>query len=178
MNDPFRSLDLTLVLVMLACTPGRGPWLAHPVAARHTAALSDGHATSQRESSSPRTVTNAAELADAPRAGGAIPPARGRYVGNFVVSVDGTTFLGRTDLPDARVEPDAVAGVVLAPANPLTPTLQVTASRVNVTGLTVLNGAPDRETVVVGSATATDALQQPDDVTFDRVAVLAGESGG
>src|SRR5215218_1125681 len=176
-KDRSRSLDLTLVLLMLACTPGRGPWLAHPVAAPRAAALSDGHATFQRESS-PRTVTNATELADGLRTGGVIRLAPGRYPGNFVVAVDGTTVVGRTDLPDARVQPDAVAGVVLAPANPLTPTLQVTASHVNVTGLTVLNGAPDRETVVVGSATATDVLQQPDDVTFDRVAVLAGQSGG
>src|SRR5215212_10806417 len=114
-KDRSRSLDLTLVLLMLACTPGRGPWLAHPVAAPRAAALSDGHATFQRESS-PRTVTNATELADGLRTGGVIRLAPGRYAGNFVVAVDGTTVVGRTDLPDARVRPDAVAGVVLAPA--------------------------------------------------------------
>ena len=40
------------------------------------------------------------------------------------------------------------------------------------------SGATDREALVVGSATATTAEQQPNDVTLDRIAVLAGESGG
>ncbi len=124
------------------------------------------------------TVTNAAELTSALRSGGAIRLAPGRYAGNFVIGVDGTTLAGRSDLPNTRVQPGDVAGVVLTPADPLVPTLQVKASHVTVTGLTITNGAPDRETVSVGTQTATDVLQQPDDVTFDRVVVLAGESGG
>ena len=99
-------------------------------------------------------------------------------MGNFVVGVDGTSLLGRGDLPDRRVAPADVSGVVLAPFDPLVSPLRVTANHVSVTGITVVNGASDRETVVRRSHTATDALQQPDDVTFDRVAVLAGESGG
>ena len=130
------------------------------------------------ESAAPSSVTNAAELTAALRSGGAIRLMPGRYVGNFVISVDGTTLVGRATLPDARVQPTDVAGVVLAPADPQVPALRITASRVTVTGLTVVNGATDRETVVVGSDTATTAAQQPDDVTLDRIAVLAGESGG
>jgi hypothetical protein len=124
------------------------------------------------------SVTNAAELTAALLSGGAIRLTPGRYVGNFAITVDGTTLVGRDTLPDARVQPPDVAGVVLAPADPLSPALRVTASRVTVTGLTVVNGATDRETVVVGSDSATTAVQQPDDVTLDRIAVLAGESGG
>ena len=123
-------------------------------------------------------VRNAAELTIALRSGGAIRLAPGRYTGNFVIDVNGTTLEGRGDLPDRRVAPADVSGVVLAPADPLVPPLRVSASHVRVRGITVLNGAPDRETVVVGSHTAADVLEQPDDVTFDRVAVLAGESGG
>jgi hypothetical protein len=178
MKNRCRSLDVTLVLLMLAVTQGRWAWLAHPLAAPRALAGSYARAVAQRDPSPAKTVTNAEELTGALRAGGAIHLAPGRYVGNFVVGADGTSLVGRTDLPDVRVQPEAVAGVVLAPADPLIPALQVTASHVSVAGLTVLNGAPDRETVVVGSSTATDALQQPDDVTFDRVAVLAGESGG
>jgi hypothetical protein len=124
------------------------------------------------------TVTDAAGLTSALRAGGAIRLAPGRYIGNFVIGVDGTTLVGRSDLPDKRVQPADVAGIVLAPSDPAVPPLQVTASRVMVSGLTVTNGATDRETVAIGTQTATSASQQPDDVTFDRVAVLAGESGG
>ena len=67
------------------------------------------------------TVTNAAELTTALRSGGAIRLAPGRYTGNFVIGVDGTTLVGRSDLPDTRVQPADVAGVVLAPADPLVP---------------------------------------------------------
>jgi hypothetical protein len=124
------------------------------------------------------SVTNSTELTTALLSGGAIRLMPGRYIGNFVISVDGTTLVGRDTLPDSRVQPPDVATVVLAPADPQAPPLRVTASRVMVSGLTVVNGAADRETVVVGSDTATAAAQQPDDVTLDRIAVLAGASGG
>jgi hypothetical protein len=130
------------------------------------------------ESAQASAVTNAAELTAALSRGGGIRVMPGRYVGNFVISVDGTTLTGRDMLPDARVQPPDVAGVALVPADPQEPALRITASRATVTGLTVLNGATDRETVVVGSEKATAAAQQPDDVTLDRMAVLAGESGG
>jgi hypothetical protein len=130
------------------------------------------------ESAAPSSVTNAAELTAALRSGGAIELMPGRYVGNFVISVDGTRLVGRATLPDARVQPTDVAGVVLAPADLQAPPLRIRASRVTVSGLTVVNGATDRETVVVGSSTATTEDQQPNDVTLDRIAVLAGESGG
>jgi hypothetical protein len=123
-------------------------------------------------------VSTAAQLRAAFAKGGSIRLAPGRYEGNFVVSVEGTTLTGVADLPARRVAPADVAAVTLAPADRFAPTLQVTASRVVVSGLTVLNGAPDRETVVVGSQRATRADDQPDDVTFDRVAVLAGDGGG
>jgi hypothetical protein len=124
------------------------------------------------------TASTAAQLRAALVKGGTIRLAPGRYDGNFVVSVDGTTLIGVADLPLRRVAPGDVAAVTLAPADRFAPTLQVTASRVAVSGLTVLNGAADRETVVVGSQRATRAEDQPDDVMFDRVAVLAGDRGG
>ncbi len=71
------------------------------------------------------TVTNAVELTNALRTGGAIRIAPGRYMGNFVIGVDGTSLLGRGDLPDRRVAPADVSGVVLAPFDPLVPPLRV-----------------------------------------------------
>jgi hypothetical protein len=57
--------------------------------------------------------------------------------------------------------------------------LTITASNVTVKGLTVTNGArTDRDTVVIGSQDATDAATQPDHVTLDAVAIVAGEQGG
>ena len=86
-------------------------------------------------SAAPSSVTNAAELTAALLNGGAIRLMPGRYVGNFVIGVDGTTLVGRATLPDARVQPSDVAGVVLAPADPQAPALRVTASRMTVSGL-------------------------------------------
>ena len=51
------------------------------------------------------TVTNAAELTTALRTGGVIRLAPGRYTGNFVIGVNGTTLVRRGDLPDRRVAP-------------------------------------------------------------------------
>ena len=56
-------------------------------------------------SAAPSSVTNAAELTTALRSGGAIELMPCRYVGNFVISVDGTRLVGRATLPDARVQP-------------------------------------------------------------------------
>jgi len=87
------------------------------------------------------TVTNAAELTSALRSGGAIRLTPGRYAGNFVVAVEGTTLLGRSDLANTRVQPGDVAGVVLAPADPLVPTLQVGPVRC-IGRFTLWNGMP------------------------------------
>jgi hypothetical protein len=181
MTGRSRRRGPTLVLLVLASVmrapgaPLSPSTLLAPVGAATT---QPGRASQARPSSVARTVTDAAELTNALRTGGTIRISPGRYTGNFVVAVDGTTLVGRDDLPNRRVAPADVSGVVLAPGSPLVPPLEVTASHVTVTGITVTNGAADRETVVVGSPMATDAEQQPDDVTFDRVAVLAGESGG
>src|SRR5678816_3204690 len=40
------------------------------------------------------------------------------------------------------------------------------------------NGAPDRDTVIVGDFAATDAATQPDGVTFRQCVVQAGAKGG
>jgi hypothetical protein len=181
MTDRSRQWGATLVLLIFTSAGTARTGTPHVPARPGLAQRSPGAArelTRDAPRSAAATVTNAAELARALEKGGAIRLETGRYSGNFAISVDGTTLVGRDDLPAKRVAPGDVAGVVLTPADPLVPTVQVTASHVTVTGLTVLNGAADRETVVVGSQTATTASAQPDDVTFDRVAVLAGEAGG
>jgi Right handed beta helix region len=123
-------------------------------------------------------VSTAAELTAALAKGGIITLQPGTYRGNFVVSVDGTEVVAAGRLPERRVSPADVQAVTLAPADQYSPTLRIAASEVTVRGLRILNGAPDRETVVVGSPDATRADAQPDGVTLDRVAVVAGERGG
>src|SRR3954467_8747099 len=95
----------------------------------HPAAMQAGAAATR--------VGTAAELTAALKTGGRIELAAGTYAGNFVVTA-ATTLNGPVD-------------AVLAPENPPSPTLTVQANDVQVTGLTIRNGAPDRETVVVGS---------------------------
>jgi hypothetical protein len=123
-------------------------------------------------------VSTAAELSAALARGGTITLRPGTYRGNFAVTVDGTTLTGMTGLPPRRVTPSDVESVTLEPASPHEPTVRITASDVTVRGLRILNGATDRETVVVGSPDATRAEAQPADVTLDRVAIVAGERGG
>ena len=74
----------------------------------------------------------------------------------------------------------ATAAVTLTPADALRPALQVigNASHIRVTGLTVQATRTDRPPVIVGSPTALTPELQPDDVTFDRVEVLAAAAGG
>jgi hypothetical protein len=110
------------------------------------------------------TVSTAAQLASALQAGGSYQLASGSYVGNFVVTKP-VTLTGPVT-------------AVLAPADALTPPLVVKASGVLLQGFTVLNGAPDRETVVVGDADATSADVQPNGVVLDSLTVKAGAKGG
>lgn len=91
--------------------------------------------------------TTAAALVDALAAGGVVQPTPGVYIGNFVIRVP----------VDLRGGPD----VVLRPADLFEPTLTVLANDVTVGALTVENGRPDRDTVVVGSASATTVAAQP-----------------
>ena len=122
-------------------------------------------------------VTDAASLTAALTQGGTIQIAPGTYSGNFVVAVPETTLIGLSPM-GRRVTPADVSAWTLTPADPLQPTLSVHASRVRVQGLFLTSGAPDRDCVLVGSPTATDAAAQPDDVTFESVVILAGEQGG
>lgn len=110
------------------------------------------------------TVTTAAELKAALAKGGAIKLADGGvFVGNFVVSVDGTSLLGTG---------------TLQPADGLTPTVRVTASDVTVIGPTVLGPNPDRETFAVGTTAATSVEQNPSNVRVDSVRLVANAGGG
>jgi hypothetical protein len=68
--------------------------------------------------------------------------------------------------------------VILKPADVFEPTILVMASDVTIKGITVLDGLPDRETIVVGSAYATDAALQPSRVTLEALKVDAGSDGG
>jgi hypothetical protein len=124
------------------------------------------------------SVSTSAELSAALARGGTITLRPGTYSGNFEVTVDGTRLMGVSSLAERRVTPAEVESVTLEPANLYKPTLRITASDVTVSGLRILSGAPDRETVVVGSQEATQADAQPAGVTLDRVAILAGDRGG
>ena len=123
------------------------------------------------------TVTDAVGLTAALTVGGEIRMQPGTYSGNFVVSQAGTILRG-SEPTGRRVSPEDVAAYRLAPADPLFPPLTITASNVTVQGLYITNGAIDRDTVVIGSQDATDVTTQPDRVTLDSVAIVAGENGG
>lgn len=110
------------------------------------------------------TVTTSAELTAALKVGGAIRLQPGTYAGNFVIAKASTLTGGR----------DAI----LTPVDLLTPALRISGSDVTVTGITVKNGAPDREAVVVGDFNATTVAQQPARVTLDGISVEAGTAGG
>jgi hypothetical protein len=123
------------------------------------------------------TVTTAAELHAALRVAGVYTLAPGTYSGNFVMAVGGVTLIGAA-LPDARVTPGATAGYRLIPQAPGDPTLRITASRVRVIGVWIGQGNPSRAVVEIGSDAVADPLLQPDDVTLDRIEIVAGAQGG
>jgi hypothetical protein len=149
---PIAAAIATMVLVVLASTVATLP-------------------------SSGKTVSTAAELAAALRQGGEIQLQPGTYDGNFQVTVPGTVIRG-VELPGRRVGPDDVAAVKLTPADRQKPTLVIRASNVRVQGVYIANGAPRRDCVIIGSHDATSASAQPDDVTLDSVAIVAGDGGG
>lgn len=95
--------------------------------------------------------------------GGKYKLAAGSYTGNFVAAKPLTLL--------------ALEAATLAPGDPLLPTLKVKAPA-TFDGLHVVNGAPDRECIVVGEFGATSAQAQPDGVTFRKCLVAAGPNGG
>ena len=109
-------------------------------------------------------IATADALTAAAAQGGTYRLAPGLYLGNFVVRAPLTLTGGR----------DAV----LVPGDLFTPPLTVLASDVTLSGFTVKNGAPDRDTVVVGRFQATRVEDQPSRVTLDGLHVAAGASGG
>lgn len=109
-------------------------------------------------------VATVLELTAALKAGGPVLLAPGTYLGNFTITKP-TTLTGPRD-------------AILTPVDALAPTLSVQASDVTVSGLTIRNGAPDRECVVVGNSAAVDASLQPHNVTLDGLSVEAGAKGG
>jgi hypothetical protein len=88
----------------------------------------------------------------------------GTYRGNFVLTAD-----------DVTVE---ASGARFEPQDPTTATLVVLGSRVRISGLVVANGAPDRDTVNVGTNTITSFDDLPREVTLERVTAEAGPNGG
>jgi len=128
-------------------------------------------------SSSGKSVSTAGDLVAALEHGGEIQLQPGTYEGNFHVVVPGTVVRGVT-LPGRRVGPDDVSAVKLTPANRQKPTLTIMASNVTVQGIYIANGVPRGECVIIGSPKATSASVQPENVTLDSVAIVAGEGGG
>ncbi len=112
----------------------------------------------------PTVLSDVASIAEAFATPGRYKIAPGTYVGNFVVSGS-----------DITVEAE---GVRFEPQNPYAATLTVLGSRVKVAGLTVANGAPDRDTINVGSNAISSIALLPHDVTLERVTAEAGASGG
>ncbi|HSK08752.1 MAG TPA: BACON domain-containing carbohydrate-binding protein [Vicinamibacterales bacterium] len=109
-------------------------------------------------------LSDAAGIAAAFQAPGSYTIAAGTYVGNFVISGSDITVFA--------------AGVRLEPADIYSATLTVLGSRVRVVGLTVANGAPDRDTINIGQNSITSIAALPHDVTFERVTAEAGPNGG
>ncbi len=112
----------------------------------------------------PSVLTDAAAIAAAFRTPGHYVIAPGTYTGNFVVSGS-----------DISVE---ATGVRFLPRDRYTPALTVLGSRITIGGLTVANGAPDRDTVNVGANTITTIAALPHDVRLERVTAEAGSGGG
>jgi hypothetical protein len=122
-------------------------------------------------------VATAADLHAALKVPGVYRLAAGVYRGNFVAATDGVTLVGATRA-SGRAAPDATAGYTLVPADASKATLTITASRISITGVSIAQGQPNRTVVEVGSPDVADPLLQPDDVTLDRVEIVAGALGG
>jgi hypothetical protein len=114
-------------------------------------------------SGDPILVSDADELTAALLVGGVITCEPGLYAGNFVITMP--TVLTLT-------------GATLRPVDLNEPVLTVRASEVYVADGVIENGAPDRDTIVVGDFFATDAAAQPAHVEFSGVHVRAGAHGG
>jgi len=112
----------------------------------------------------PVLLSDVASIAEAFATPGRYRIEPGTYVGNFVVSG-----------PDITVDAE---GVRFEPQDRYAATLVIAGSRVTVRGLTVVNGAPDRDTVNVGSNAITSIDLLPHDVTLERVVAEAGPQGG
>ncbi len=121
--------------------------------------------------------TDAASFAAALLKGGTITIGKGvKIVGNFIVSVDGTTIRGDATLPAGRVADGATVGLIeggaTAPPPGVLPqpTLLIQANNVTITGLEVHTGAGHRNQAAIqaGSVTTKDPMSQPDNFTVDR----------
>lgn len=111
-------------------------------------------------------VTTESELLRAIAAGGSIVVAPGDYLLNAVIA------------KPVQLSEEQPGTATLRPIDAFSPVLQVMSDDVTVTGFTILNGAPDRETVVVGSDMETDSAKQPTRVVFDGTTLKAGQIGG
>ena len=109
-------------------------------------------------------LSDAASIAAAFAESGSYTIVPGTYLGTFVISGS-----------DIRID---ATGVRFEPQNPYVATLTVLGSRIEVVGLTVANGAPDRDTVNVGANGITSIAELPHDVTLERVTAEAGPNGG
>jgi hypothetical protein len=112
-------------------------------------------------------VDTADKLTAALKVGGNILLAPGTYTGNFVITKP-TVLTGAGQ-----------ATTMLVPKDKLSPTLAgyVGADDVVVQELTVQNGAPDRDTVVLGTLDAKTAAEQPHRVRLVHIAVTAVGGG-
>lgn len=113
----------------------------------------------------PAVITTAAALEAAVKSGGNVRVGAGTFTVNLTIaSPTVLTGAGRGQ-------------TVLVPKDQLLPTLSVTGSDVIAQDMTIRNGAPDRETIVVGSPSATSADAQPHRVRLQRLSVEALAGG-
>lgn len=109
-------------------------------------------------------IRTAGDLMLACSTGGNYSLMDGTYVGNFTIRKP-LTLSGSH-------------GAVIFPLDIYVPPLTVMAPDVSLIGFKVLNGAPDREVVVVGDVAATDLLVQPRRVVLSKLLIEAGLKGG
>lgn len=96
--------------------------------------------------------------------------------GGEINLLPGTTYNGNFVI----TKPTVINGVsaALSPLGKFLETLSIQSSDVVIKNLTINNGHPDVECVLVGSHSATNAALQPHNVRFEQVDVVASPDGG
>jgi hypothetical protein len=126
-----------------------------------------------------KMIATAAELTNAVKTPGNYTLAVGpEFKGNFVITASGVTLSCAQAPPERRVTPADVAGCHLVALDRAREALRVLGSEVTVRGLTLSGALPTHDTANIGSNDAVTAAEQPSNVWFDQMAILADPAGG